>query len=417
MAKQKSKKKSQMNLIVKVLIGIAVGIVCGLLLPEIVNRILVTFSNIFSTYLSFVIPLMILAYVTMGIADLTSGAGILVAITVGMAYASTLLAGAMAYLVSSNLFPSFISPDAVKEITEAAAHTLKPLFTISIPPLFDTMAAVVLAFVLGLFLSATKAKEKNSVIYRGVKELSSCIDIVLRKTIIPLIPFFVMGTFANMAYSGEALAIIKILWRVFVVVIILHSIWILFQFVLAGIISKKNPFSLIKKEIPGYVTAIGTQSSAASIPVNLKCAENIGISEGIRNFTVPLCANVHMCGSMITIVCCSVAVLLANGLPISFGIMLPFMCTLGVAMVASPGAPGGSIMTALPFLPMIGLTTEAMKALMVSLYITQDSFGTACNVAGDNALGTIVDAISKKIIKKKATKENPEAEETAEDEK
>jgi len=395
------KKKKKMNLLVKVLIGIAIGIFCGAFLPEIINRILVTLSGIFSTYLGFVIPLMILAYVTMGIADLCSGAGRLVAITVGLAYASTLIAGSIAYLVAAGLFPAFISSGAVQEITEAADRTLKPLFELSIPPVLNTMTAVVLAFVLGLFLSFTKAKEKASVLYRALGELSGCVDLLLSKTIIPFIPIYVMGTFANMAYSGEAVAMFKILWKVFLIVIILHFLWLLVQFIIASAVSKQNMLTLIKKEMPGYVTAVGTQSSAATIPVNLKCAENMGISESIRNFTVPLCANVHMCGSMITIVCCSVAVLLMNGLPISFGIIFPFMCTLAIAMVASPGAPGGSIMTALPFLPMVGLTTEAMKALMVSLYITQDSFGTACNVSGDNALGLIVDAINKKMIRKK----------------
>jgi len=391
------KEKKKMSLLVKVLIGIAAGILCGAFLPEIINRILVTLSSVFSTYLGFVIPIMILAYVTMGIADLCSGAVRLVAITVGLAYASTLIAGSIAYLAAAGLFPLFISSGAVQEITQAAERTLKPLFDLSIPPIMNTMSAVVLAFVLGLFLSFTKAKANNSVIYRAVGELSGCVDLLLSKTIIPLIPLYVMGTFANMTYSGEAVAMFRILWKVFLIVIILHFLWLLVQFIIAAAVSKQSIFTLIKKEIPGYVTAVGTQSSAATIPVNLKCAESMGISESIRNFTVPLCANVHMCGSMITIVCCSVAVLLMNGQPISFGIIFPFMCTLAIAMVASPGAPGGSIMTALPFLPMVGLTTEAMKALMVSMYITQDSFGTACNVSGDNALGLIVDAINKKM--------------------
>jgi len=392
-------KKFKMNLLEKVFLGILLGVLSGAFLPETFNRILVTLSSLFSQYLEFVIPLMILAFVTMGIADLVSGAGALLAITVALAYASTLLAGSLAYIVATNLFPSFISSEAVEEIIAAAANTLDPLFTLKIPPLFDTVTAVALAFLLGLCLSITGAKAKNTVLYQGMKEFSDYIQIVLVKTIIPLLPLYVMGTFANMTYSGEAMAIVKILWKVFLVVIILHSLYLLFQFTIAGLIKKENPFTLMKKEIPAYMTAIGTQSSAATIPVNLKCAENMGISEGIRNFTVPLCANVHMCGSMITIVCCSVAVLLMHGMPINFGLMLPFMCTLAIAMVASPGAPGGSIMTALPFLPMVGISTESMQALMVSLYIAQDSFGTACNVSGDNALGLIVDAINEKLFK------------------
>ena len=185
----------------------------------------------------------------------------------------------------------------------------------------------------------------------------------------------------------------------------MHLIYICIQFLVAGLISKKNPVNLIRNQIPGYATAIGTQSSAATIPVNLQCAAKDGILEEIRNFVVPLCANIHMAGSMITITACATAVCLMYQLPISLGTVVPFIITLGIAMVASPGAPGGSIMTALPFLYMV-FGTEAgdvngpICAIMVALYITQDSFGTACNVSGDNAIGTIVDTIYRKFIMK-----------------
>ena len=187
----------------------------------------------------------------------------------------------------------------------------------------------------------------------------------------------------------------------------MHLICILIQFVIAGAVSKKNPFELIKNQVPGYTTALGTQSSAATIPVNLECAKKDGVCEQIRNFVVPLCANIHMAGSMITITACATAVCLMNQLPISLGTVIPFIMTLGVAMVASPGAPGGSIMTALPFLYMIfgaeaGDPDGAICAIMVALYITQDSFGTACNVSGDNAIGVIVNTIYERFIKKEA---------------
>ena len=199
--------------------------------------------------------------------------------------------------------------------------------------------------------------------------------------------------------------ILGILWKVFLVVILMHLICIFIQFCIAGAVSKKNPFTLIKNQIPGYTTALGTQSSAATIPVNLECAKNDDVCEQIRNFVVPLCANIHMAGSMITITACATAVCLMNQLPISLGTVVPFIMTLGVAMVASPGAPGGSIMTALPFLYMVfgaeaGDPDGAICAIMVALYITQDSFGTACNVSGDNAIGVIVDTIYKKFIAK-----------------
>ena len=399
-------KKHEIGLVPKLNIAIVIGILIGQFLPESVCRFVVTLSGIFGSFLKFVIPLMILAYVTMGIADLSQGAGKLLLITVLIAYGSTLVAGSGSYLVSSTLFPSFISSDALAQIEATAGNSVDSFFSIALPPVIDTLSAVVLAFILGLCMSAMRGKEIGDTLYNSFKDFSTIIDKVLHKAIIPLLPLFICGTFVDMTKSGRTFVILGILWKVFLVVIIMHLVIITIQFVVAGAISKKNPFVLIKNQIPAYTTAIGTQSSAATIPVNLECAKNDGVSEEIRNFVVPLCANIHMAGSMITIVACATAVCLMNEIPIGFHTVVPFIMTLGVAMVASPGAPGGSIMTALPFLYMIfgkdlGNTDGPICALMVALYITQDSFGTACNVSGDNAIGVVVEAIYQKFILKK----------------
>ena len=401
----KEEKKFKLGLLPKLLIAIVVGILIGQFMPVWFGRIVVTASNIFSTFLKFVIPLMIVAYVTMGIADLQNGAGKLLIITVAIAYASTLIFGSASFFVSSGLFPHFMSEGALEQIAATAGSSLEPYISISIPPLLDTLSAVVLAFVLGLSLSLLRGKTIGDTLYNCVKDLSGIINNVLNKIIIPLLPLYICGTFTDMTKSGKTFAILGILWKVFLVVIAMHLICILIQFVIAGAISHKNPFVMIKNQIPGYATAVGTQSSAATIPVNLNCAEADGVSPEIRNFVVPLCANIHMAGSMITIVACATAVCLMNQIPISLMTVIPFICTLGVAMVASPGAPGGSIMTALPFLYMIfgaelGDPNGPICALMVALYITQDSFGTACNVSGDNAIGVIVETIYQKFIKK-----------------
>jgi len=399
-------KKHEIGLVPKLIIAIVIGILIGQFLPESVCRFVVTLSGIFGSFLKFVIPLMILAYVTMGIADLSQGAGKLLLITVLIAYGSTLVAGSGSYLVSSTLFPSFISSDALAQIEATAGNSVDSFFSIALPPVIDTLSAVVLAFILGLCMSAMRGKEIGDTLYNSFKDFSTIIDKVLHKAIIPLLPLFICGTFVDMTKSGRTFVILGILWKVFLVVIIMHLVIITIQFAVAGAISKKNPFVLIKNQIPAYTTAIGTQSSAATIPVNLECAKNDGVSEEIRNFVVPLCANIHMAGSMITIVACATAVCLMNEIPIGFHTVVPFIMTLGVAMVASPGAPGGSIMTALPFLYMIfgkdlGNTDGPICALMVALYITQDSFGTACNVSGDNAIGVVVEAIYQKFILKK----------------
>ena len=398
------KEKKKLGLVPKLIIAIILGILIGQFLPEEICRIVVTLSGLFSSFLKFVIPLMILAYVTMGIADLSQGAGKLLLITVALAYGSTLIAGTASFLVSINLFPSFMSADALDQIAATADASLSPYFSISLQAILDTLSAVALAFILGLCLSSMRGKQIGNSLYNGMAEFSKIIDKVLHTVIIPLLPLYICGTFVDMTKSGKTFAILSILWKVFLVVIVMHLICILIQFVIAGTVSKKNPFELIKNQVPGYTTALGTQSSAATIPVNLECAKNDGVCEQIRNFVVPLCANIHMAGSMITITACATAVCLMNQLPISLGTVIPFIMTLGVAMVASPGAPGGSIMTALPFLYMIfgaeaGDPDGAICAIMVALYITQDSFGTACNVSGDNAIGVIVNTIYERFIK------------------
>ena len=401
------KEKKKLGLVPKLIIAIILGILIGQFLPEEICRIVVTLSGLFSSFLKFVIPLMILAYVTMGIADLSQGAGKLLLITVALAYGSTLIAGTASFLVSINLFPSFMSADALDQIAATADASLSPYFSISLQAILDTLSAVALAFILGLCLSSMRGKQIGNSLYNGMAEFCKIIDKVLHTVIIPLLPLYICGTFVDMTKSGKTFAILSILWKVFLVVIVMHLICILIQFVIAGAVSKKNPFELIKNQVPGYTTALGTQSSAATIPVNLECAKNDGVCEQIRNFVVPLCANIHMAGSMITITACATAVCLMNQLPISLGTVIPFIMTLGVAMVASPGAPGGSIMTALPFLYMIfgaeaGDPDGAICAIMVALYITQDSFGTACNVSGDNAIGVIVNTIYERFIKKEA---------------
>ena len=395
----------KMGLVPKLIIAIIVGILIGMYLPLWVCQTVVTASGIFSTFLKFVIPLMILAYVTMGIADLSQGAGKLLVITVILAYGSTLIAGSASFVISNTLFPSFMSADALEKIQATADKSVASYFSIAIPPLLDTLSAVVTAFMLGLCLSAMKGKEIGMSLYNGMKDLSGIIDKVLNKVIVPFLPLYICGTFVDMTYSGKTFTILGILWKVFLVVIAMHLCYIFIQFLVAGTVSGKNPFKLIINQIPGYATALGTQSSAATIPVNLQCAEKDGICSEIRNFVVPLCANIHMCGSMITITACATAVCMMNQIPISLATVIPFIMTLGIAMVASPGAPGGSIMTALPFLYMIfgkeaGDPNGPICAIMVALYITQDSFGTACNVSGDNAIGVIVNAIYNKWIKK-----------------
>lgn len=393
-------KNKKIGLIPKLIVGIIIGSILGSLGNETIVRITQTFSSIFSSLLGFIIPLMILGFVTKGISDLSQGAGKLLGFTTALSYLSTLIAGSIAYLVAINFFPLFISSDSFEAIVGNSVSA-EPFFTIPLSPMIDVISALVFAFIMGICISTMRGKEIQDYMYNIFSEFSAIITKVLNKLIIPLIPFYVLSIFANLSFTGNAWSILNVLWKVFLTVIVLHLVYLLILFTISGLISKKNPFAMLKNQISGYLTAIGTQSSAATIPINLNCAEKNDVSKEIRDFVIPLCSNIHMAGSMITITCCVTSVLLISNIPINLQTILPFILTLGVAMVASPGAPGGGVMTALPFLPLVGISSEGeLASLLITLYLTQDSFGTACNVSGDNAIAVIVDTFYKKFIKK-----------------
>lgn len=387
----------KIGLVGRLIIAILAGILIGSILPPSIIRITFTFADIFSSFLKFIIPLMILGFIIVGISDLGQGAGKLLAITTGIAYGSTIVAGTLAYLMATSIFPLFIN-SAAMGVVDPEAGILAPYFSIAMPPLLDVSQALIFAFTFGLCIATLRrlANKNGSgeTFYKIANDFSASVSLVLAKVIIPLLPFYICGTFANLTYSGRVFHILSIFWRVFLLVITLHIVYLFIGFLVAGAIGGKNPFTLMRNQIPGYLTAIGTQSSAATIPVNLACAEKNKVSKGIRNFVVPLCATIHLCGSVITITSCVVAVLMMNNMSYSLTTFLPFLLALGVAMVAAPGAPGGAIMAALPFLAMVGIQPEGtLASLLIALYITQDSFGTAANVSGDNAIAVVIDAI------------------------
>lgn len=395
-------KKKKLGLVPKLIIAIILGILVGQMrfLPEGVLRLPVTFSSIFSTFLSFIIPLMILGFVVVGISDLTEGAGKLLGMTTVLAYGSTLTAGILSYLMASAFFPSFIGESLVEKIS-SSDEGLSTLFSIPLSPLLDVTGAIMFSFVMGVGISALKSKGSGKYLYGFFKEFSEIISKVLSTIIIPLLPVYIFGNFLNLSYSGSVFYILSIFWKVFLLIIALHLLYVGFLFFVAGGVSGKNPWILLKNQIPGYVTAVGTQSSAATIPVNVECARKNGVSKEIREFVVPLCATIHLAGSIITITSCVTAVLLIYDLPHGISIMATFIATLGVAMVAAPGAPGGAIMSALPFLTLVGIDpTGTMGQLLITLYLTQDSFGTAANVSGDNALAILVETFHKKSLLK-----------------
>ncbi|MGH2115654.1 dicarboxylate/amino acid:cation symporter [Aerococcus urinaeequi] len=391
-----AKKGFKIPLALKLVIAIILGIIVGQFgfLPEIFFQVLKTLSGLFSEFLSFIIPLMIVGLIIPGIAELAEGAGKLLGITVAISYGSTIVAGILAYTVASNLFPMFITSDLANTIQESGEGATA-LFSIGLEPMFSVTAAIIFAFMLGLGISWLRARGRGESLMTVFTDFGKVIDLTLQTVVIPFLPFYIFFNFADMSYSGSVFAVMSVFWRVLVTAIVLHLLYLAFMFSLVGAYAGKNPIELMKNQIPGWLTAAGTQSSAATIPTNVEIARKNGVSEQIANFVVPLCATIHLAGSMITIISCVTAILMMYSMPISIGTMAAFVMVLGIAMVAAPGAPGGAIMSALPFLPMVGLT-EAFNQLAISLYITQDSFGTATNVSGDNAIAIIVDAIYKK---------------------
>ncbi len=378
-----------MLLIVKLLAGILLGILLGLFAPHGLTQVLITFKALFGELLFFSIPLLILFFITSGIAALPSNSGKLLGRSLALAYTSTIVAGTFAFIIAAMVVPMLTS--ASTETTAADAVVLAPYVELNIPPVFDVMTALALAFIFGLGIAATQAQ--------GLKELSDggrdIIQLLLSKVIIPFLPVYIAGVFAELAASGTVFGTLQTFGVVLLLAISLHWLWITIVFIIAGIRSAQSPLLLVRNMLPAYFTALGTMSSAATIPVSLQATKNNGVREDVANFTVPLFATTHLSGSTITIVSCAVAVItMHDGLEIpSLLTMLPFIFMLGIVMLAAPGVPGGAVVSAVGLLgSMLGFGETAL-ALMIALYLAQDSFGTACNVTCDGALSVIVDGM------------------------
>lgn len=376
-----------MKLILKLIAGIVAGTLLGLFAPEWLTRILITVKALFGELLFFTIPLLILFFISSGIAALPHRSGQLLGRSLGLAYVSTLLAGTFAFVVAALVVPALTQPTDAFDAGQA--RVLLPYVSVTVPPVFNVMTALLLAFVLGLGIAATGASSLKNLSDQG----RDVIQWLLLKAIIPMLPVYIAGVFAEMAAAGTVFVTLRSFAIVLIMAVLLHWVWITLLFVLAGLRAGRSPLALMRTMLPAYFTALGTMSSAATIPVSLECSKNNGVSDDVANFTVPLFATVHLSGSTITIVSCAVAVIsMQSGLDIPpISLMLPFILTLGVVMLAAPGVPGGAVMSAVGLLgSMLGFGESAL-ALMIALYLAQDSFGTACNVTCDGALALILD--------------------------
>lgn len=386
------KKRFKVSLLPRIIVAIALGILFGHFLPESIIRVFVTFNGLFSEFLNFAIPLIILALVAVAIADIGKGAGKMLFFVTVLAYVMTLISGFFSYGVSQTFFPSIIESTVALNTTDLAPD-MTPYFRVAIPPLMDVMTALFLSFLLGLGMASIAGEQMKSVFY----EFQQVVVMTIKSVIIPLLPLYIMGIFMNMTATGQVYRVLTVFAGIIAIIFVMHILILLFQYSLAGLVARKNPLVLLKNMMPAYFTALGTQSSAATIPVTLAQTKKNGVTPEIADFVIPLCATIHLSGSTLKIVACALALMLMKEIPYDFELMAGFICMLGVVMVAAPGVPGGAIMASLGILQSILGFDESSIALMIALYIAMDSFGTACNVTGDGALAVIVDTFKGKI--------------------
>ena len=339
-------KRTKLPLLARIIVAIVLGVVFGNVFNETLVRTFLTFNGIFSQFLGFMIPLIIIGLVTPAIAD--------------------------------------TAPVAVDKAVE-----LKPFFEVEIPAMLNVMSALVFSFMVGLGI----AHMRSQALHKVFQEFKDIVAGVIAKVIIPLLPLYIFGIFLGMTHSGEAYHILMVFAQIIIVIFVLHVVILLYEYLIAGGLTHKNPLRLLINMLPAYFTALGTSSSAAAIPVTLRQTLKNGVNDGIAGFTVPLCATIHMAGSMMKITCCALTICLVNGMPCSLPLFLHFILVLAICMVAAPGVPGGCVMAALaPLASILGFDAD-MQALMIALYIAMDSFGTACNVTGDGAIALVVDKL------------------------
>ena len=379
------------GLLPQVLVAIVLGVALGSFVPASFVRAVDTFAAVFDQFIKFMVPLIILGLVAPAIAETGHGAGRMLVITVAMAYASTLFAGFLGYFVSAASFPHLVSAVAGETVREATCE-LDPYFEIKIPAMIDVMSALVFSFMIGLGMIVSK----SSVLKRGFIEFRTMITKTISVAIVPFLPFYIFGMFLDMTAEGKTKAVLTAFAEIIVVFTLLTVVVMVVQFCIAGIVARKNPFKALWTMLPAYLTALGTSSSAATIPITRVRTVANGVNPAVADFVVPLCATVHLAGSTVKIVSCAVALMLMNGQAdqITFAKFAGFIAMVGVVMVAAPGVPGGAVMAALGVLESVLGFDQAQLAMMITLYVATDPIGTACNITGDGAIALVVDRIA-----------------------
>lgn len=385
------KKTLHLALLPKILIAIILGIVCSLFFPSWGVRVFLTVNGLFSNFLGMFIPLLIVGLIAPGITDLGRGAGRLLLITAAIAYVSTVATGFFSYVTCSAVFPAVLDDSSQQLLSVDMSHALTPYFTIDMPAFLNVTTALALAFILGLGTTAIS----GHALKKALSEFRDIVTAVITKVIIPILPLYIFGIFLQMGAEGHVAAVLGMFVRIILIIFAMHVTVLLLQFCLAGAIAHRNPLKALVTMLPAYVTALGTSSSAATIPVTLAQTKKNGVSDDVADFTVPLCATIHMPCSILKIVACCMAVSFSMGMPVDITTYGGFILMCSITMVAAPGVPGGAIMAALGLIASILGFDANMQGIIIALYLAMDSFGTAGNVTGDGAIALIIDKIKK----------------------
>lgn len=377
----------RIGLLGRIIIAMIVGVALGHICPVWGGRLFATFNSLFSQFLGFLIPLIIIGFVSPAIADLGQRAGKMLVATAALAYGATLLAGFFAYLTADGIFPTLLAGQIMPASVLDASTAVNPYITIDMPAIMPVTTALVLAFVLGLGCAYIEGNSLRNLLF----EFRNIVSRTIVKAVIPLLPIYICGIFIVMTIEGKVGTILTAFSKIILIIFALHIAILVFQYCIAALFMRRNPFKMLWTMMPAYFTALGTQSSAATIPVTLRQTVAMGVDRDVAGFVVPLCATIHMSGSTLKIVACAIALMILLQMPYDVTTVAQFIAMLGVTIIAAPGIPGGAIMASLGLLSGILGFTDDQNAMMIALYIAMDSFGTACNVTGDGAIASIID--------------------------
>lgn len=368
----------------RLLAGVVIGILVGLMANEAFMNIIVTVKQLLGELITFCVPLIVIGFIAPSITRLGKNASRMLMVALILAYVSSVGAAFVSMVAGFNIIPhlSIVSTaEGLKELPEV-------IFELSIPQIMSVMSALVFSVLIGLAVTWTKADRTAELL----EEFQKIVLEIVTRVIIPILPVFIACTFCALSYEGTITRQLPIFLKVIIIVMIGHYLWMTLLYLIAGAYSGKNPLEVVKHYGPAYITAVGTMSSAATLAVALRCARKSSVlRKDMVDFGIPLFANVHLCGSVLTEVffVMTVSQILYGSMP-SLGTMVLFCVLLGIFAIGAPGVPGGTVMASLGLITGILLFNDTGTALMLTIFALQDSFGTACNVTGDGALTLIL---------------------------